>query len=535
MAVGTALRADQAPVVIDGSMADWTDIASTSDALGDSVGGALDLLKLQIADDDFFLFLRLSAVEEFDLSENNDLWLYLDTDLDADTGLAVANVGAELAWHFGSRSGAVHFEGTATPITHTDISLRSGPTVSGSSFEIAVSRSAIPDGSTALFSGSATQVLFIDGVGDRLPGAGETLQYAFDLGRLPPESQRTIDRVSPSDLRIVTYNVLHDSPWDASLEESFDRQLAAIDPDIILFQEISSHSTAETLTLIEGWLPGTWTGFGHADVKTISRFAVLDSWTLSGNGAALLDTTAELGLPLLTINVHFPCCANDSNRQNEVDELLGFLRDAQSPGGVIDLAEGTPIIIGGDTNFVGLQQQLHSILTGDIVDQATYGPDFAPDWDGSALTPVISRLTERRMGYTWRNDTSSFWPGHLDYLFYSDSVLTSTHDFIMYTPLMSAPMLDAHNLESEDSLASDHLPVCADFRCIPDGDASHDGLVDVVDIACVLDGFAGVFTTCSAPHVDLRPCAGDGIIDLEDILGVVDAFSSARTCTCPSP
>jgi hypothetical protein len=66
------------------------------------------------------------------------------------------------------------------------------------------------------------------------------------------------------------------------------------------------------------------------------------------------------------------------------------------------------------------------------------------------------------------------------------------------------------------------------------GDVNHDMNVDVFDILCVLDGFAGVFTTCALVDVDLSPCRGDGVIDVFDILAVLDAFSGVIVCPlCP--
>lgn len=67
------------------------------------------------------------------------------------------------------------------------------------------------------------------------------------------------------------------------------------------------------------------------------------------------------------------------------------------------------------------------------------------------------------------------------------------------------------------------------------GDVNHDGVVDVFDILCVLDGFSGAFSTCTFPDVDLQGCpAGDGVVDVFDILAVLDAFSGVNSCGCPA-
>ncbi|NOT02273.1 MAG: hypothetical protein HOP29_16830 [Phycisphaerales bacterium] len=62
------------------------------------------------------------------------------------------------------------------------------------------------------------------------------------------------------------------------------------------------------------------------------------------------------------------------------------------------------------------------------------------------------------------------------------------------------------------------------------GDVNHDGGVDIFDILCVLDGFAGEFGTCPLVDVDLTPCAPDGVVDIFDILDVLDAFAGVFTC-----
>ncbi|NOT02109.1 MAG: hypothetical protein HOP29_15965 [Phycisphaerales bacterium] len=66
------------------------------------------------------------------------------------------------------------------------------------------------------------------------------------------------------------------------------------------------------------------------------------------------------------------------------------------------------------------------------------------------------------------------------------------------------------------------------------GDVNTDGAVDMYDILCVLDGFAGVFTTCSQPSVDLAPCpTGDELIDIFDVLAVMDGFRGSGGCCSP--
>ena len=243
--------------------------------------------------------------------------------------------------------------------------------------------------------------------------------------------------------------------------------------------------------------------------------------------AVLLDTSAVLDSELLIINAHLPCCANDSGRQAEIDRIMAFIRDARQPGGPLDLPPNTPILITGDLNLVGLSQQLTSLCNGDIVNEGTFGPDFLPDWDGSELANSISRQTEKRMGYTWRNDSSSYWPGQLDYVIYTDHVLTPGNNFILYTPEMSPENLGAHGLLSTDSLASDHLLFCTDFRAVDanPGDLNGDGNVDLSDLAKLLANYG---TTAGASYQD-GDLDQDGDVDLTDLAELLAAYGT----TCP--
>ena len=66
------------------------------------------------------------------------------------------------------------------------------------------------------------------------------------------------------------------------------------------------------------------------------------------------------------------------------------------------------------------------------------------------------------------------------------------------------------------------------------GDGNHDGFVDVSDVLCVLDGFAGKFTSCSVDTIDLSPCESDGNIDVGDVLEIIDAYAGeGYPCSLP--
>ena len=99
-------------------------------------------------------------------------------------------------------------------------------------------------------------------------------------------------------------------------------------------------------------------------------------------------------------------------RQKQSDSIVRWIRTLRDEKAI---AESTPIIVAGDMNvlFSDPARHLTTLLTGDIVDEETFGPDFSPDWDGTDLTDASPSHNARgETFYTWRNDTGPFPPGH---------------------------------------------------------------------------------------------------------------------------
>ncbi|MCK4578805.1 MAG: T9SS type A sorting domain-containing protein, partial [Candidatus Marinimicrobia bacterium] len=199
-------------------------------------------------------------------------------------------------------------------------------------------------------------------------------------------------------------------------------------------------------------------------------FPILDEATLTTYGrvnGVLLDTESRLGSHLLVLNAHLSCCAYDSARQAQSDQFIAGLRDIHEGQGPINPPPGTPFVLVGDLNLVGDRRQLVTLTTGDIVDEASYGRDFAPDLDYTHLADLFSRHTHIRMGYTWRSDGSWFSPGKLDYIIYTDSRLKVDNHYVLNTLAIPSDELAALDLDSLDThSASDHLPRVVDFSLI---------------------------------------------------------------------
>ncbi|MGE4619716.1 MAG: proprotein convertase P-domain-containing protein [Planctomycetota bacterium] len=531
--------ATQVAVVIDERYDDWSGVSPFLDPIGDGVTGGHDLISLSVADDDDSLFVRFEFVgPEVQLDEGDTLVLYIDTDSNPNTGLAISGIGADLEWDFGARQGTSWSGGGSFPLAHADFGLVAAPTVSAAEFEISLRRN-----SSLISLGSEIEVLLCDDRpgGDCIPDAGG-LGHVLALGQLPTDTEIPLIRESPSDLRVVTYNVLNDNPWQGNGDQH-GRQIAAVAADIYCFQEISDHSVAETLEYVDIWASppggGIWYGAGQADCKIVSRFPILQTWGLSANIAAWIDTTAEWGVPTLVINAHLPCCSNETGRQRESDEIIAFIRD-QRLAGVLLSNPDAPVLFLGDMNFVGLSQQRTTLLTGDIIDEAQWGEDAPPDADGTPLTDTRSRHVVQRQTFTWRNDNGEYSPGFLDYIIYTDSILELARSFVLLTQDLSTKTLVENNLQFNDSNGSDHLLVTADFRLIAAatdfrrGDCNADGSLDISDAVSALASlFANAGPTACEDACDSND---DGNFDISDpvtLLGML--FSGSGDLPPPGP
>lgn len=519
--------AEQAVIELDGQFGDWADLEPAYvDPTGDVSGSALDIGRVWIADDPSFLFIRFEATNEFDLADRDTLSIALDTDNDSTTGFLQGGFGAEFIYHFGDLEGRFYPSTTSNPnsgvqIWHSDLGLQGLPTVTSDQFELAFAKDSSVEG-TSVFQGNRVRIRFIDDGGEEVPDDVLGLEYELDLGTAPPPRQGTFDRERIADVRHLSWNVLNDSPWSSGCGSRFGRVLQALDPDIISFQEIYSHSGDQVVNFVDDWLEpgssGTWHVARNNDCHTVSRYEILASEAIDGNLAVLLDTSELLERTTLIINAHLPCCDNDSSRQDEIDSILRFVRRVRTSQ-FAQYPSDCALVITGDLNLVGLAQQLNSLIEGDIVNESAYGPDVEPDVDGSDLHDVVCMQIEARLAYTWRNDFSWYWPGRLDFTIVSDSVLELGNRLVVETDAMSPQTLAKYGLLSGDSDCSDHRALVTDFRppsCR--GDLNGDDKVDGSDLSILL----GNWGTCSTPSSCLADLNDDGEInggDLSIVLG----------------
>jgi endonuclease/exonuclease/phosphatase family metal-dependent hydrolase len=461
-----------ARIIVDGLFGDWEDIPPAyTDAPGDQTSGQTDFGRIWIANDEDRLHICIEVGDEIDLQEDNRITLFLDTDNDASTGQPRHGIGAELGWTFGNRIGFFVAEGHSFDIRHDDIGIVTAPSVTSTRFEITIDRWAMPVGSYPIFEGDTLRLAMADSYGgDVIPDDGDSIVFTIDNSALEPIHPATLRRQEGSQIRFLTYNVLFDGIFDPEKRRSFDRILNAVIPDIIGFEEIYDFSAEETRDLVSGMLPAyEWYGAkAGPDIIAVSRYPITGTYPINGNGAFLIDLAEDHESELLLVVAHPPCCTNDTGRQLEIDAIMAFIRDAKAGSREPELIQDTPIVIVGDMNFVGDSRQPNTLITGEIVNTSTYGPWFSPDWDGSDLADALPRHTDSPMTYTWDDDGSSYWPGRLDYIVYSDAVLEIGNTFVLSTRELSEDTLATYSLREDDTpVASDHLPVVADFSIVP--------------------------------------------------------------------
>lgn len=469
-------------IFIDGNFSDWRARDPRHvDPDGDAPENALDLGRLWMSQDRRFLYMRFELDRAVNLQEDNDLTLHLDTDADDATGLAVHGLGADLSWTFGARAGTVRTPDGDLEIGHADLGLYSAPTVTSSTFEIAIERDSRMAGGP-LFRGDTLDLLLETGEeADRLPDSEGGLRFVLrDEHAMPPVETIPLTRSGEETIRALSYNVERDGLFEPARSGPYRRLLSAIGADLIGLQEVYAHDAETTLSRVLELTNPADSASWHAakagrDLVAVTRFPIAETHTIPGyeeyeSAGFLLDTRARLGAPTLFILTHPPCCNGgtppaNARRQDVVDGIVAFIRDARTEGGDIDLPDDAPIVVAGDMNFVGDDRQPHTLRTGQIAQIQQFGAPIAPDWDETDLLDLAPPLTGLPMNFTWYSAESSFPPGRLDYIFITDSVLEVERDFVLFTPAMRDAELARYDLRAEDALtASDHLPVVADLR-----------------------------------------------------------------------
>ena len=302
-----------------------------------------------------------------------------------------------------------------------------------------------------------------------------------------------------SEVRVMSWNVGENSilPPNGVRHESFVRIIRAIDPDVIGLQEVMRPGLVAELTqLMNKYVPledgKSWQVHTVADNALLSRYPMRQqSGELAvpypipalgledfhfGYASALVDLPEKFGgADLYVIAMHNKSGGDIEHvqlRQMQSDSIVRWMRNLRDSDQADAISDNTPIVILGDMNVVpsASLQPFETLLSGDIADEETFGPDLRMDWDGTDMADARpSHNAKERNYYTWRNDDEPFAPSALDRIIYTDSVLSVRQRFVLNTMTMSAEELADLGLQESDVLYDgnasyyDHLPLVTDY------------------------------------------------------------------------
>lgn len=300
------------------------------------------------------------------------------------------------------------------------------------------------------------------------------------------------------EVRIVCWNVKF-----GGLLKQPDRAgriLRALDPDILLLQELEDEHTPENVIAMLNNQLGTRPAHWNASASPVggglrSMVAARGGVRLPGAPDAIhrsddpeyIVRVAMLGVPvadqgtLLLGSAHLRCCGGPDS-----EEDMARTAEAVAIGTAVDdivmehaararqLQEATGdhaspitrrrnfiagIVIGGDLNLVGSGDPL-SILVADR------DPLGSPE-DARDLQVVESLQPGGRTNATWSDPSKSFTPGRLDYIVYSGSTLAPVRSFVFNTARIDPEALQRHELVPEDAgRLSDHFPLVLDITLL---------------------------------------------------------------------
>ncbi len=430
-------------ILVDGDIEDWPDDAQELiDATGDAPISGPDFKQVRITNDAYNLYLQV----EFSSPVNArymDLKLELDADNDPDTGVSVNGRGMDFTWDFDRNRGTSTLT-SRYEIGRGNLVQRIAPDATATTHEIAISLEALP----AARSREPIHILLTEeNSGDKIPDTGTELAYIVK-GPLAVQPMPIQHNKHSEAIRVVSWNVFLDAAFKSSNLEETRRILTALQPDIVMFQEIYNTSTQTVLNFFRDNLqirPGyEWVAARQHDCITVSRYPVLDSWSSDNNVVSRHQTADLIGRDLLIANAHLPCCDyGEEGRVRESANMLDVLETILN-----DPVEAPQaLIIGGDLNSGGIAPEL-LMLSNDLI----------------PLEMASPRHLYWHDQYTWGSEGSYWGSSRLDFLLFDAESIFRDKAFILDTDTLTPEALQEMRLEAADTFVSDHLPLVFDIR-----------------------------------------------------------------------
>jgi endonuclease/exonuclease/phosphatase family metal-dependent hydrolase len=460
-------------ILIDGNFEDWSNNSDLVQTYEDEIGDAsvVDIEYLELANDDDYLFMHLKLSAEIDLVDDfnpsSRLDLFIDSDNNSNTGYSINGIGAEYLLDFYDRRVISYDEfGFSTTLSFYDIGYAHLPTVTSDEFEFLIERFY----NNTQVIGEEIKLYLRETVYD---DETDVMSYTLNI-QMPDFEKVSMAKPSVEHFRLFTFNTLQDGLLDNNQRDQILRLINAADPDIIHLNEVYDTNPGFVKNLLENFIGGTWYVHKYNGENMVaSRFPFLSIYEIYYGrlGAALIDLPdSQYDKDLLAVNGHLSCCGNDDGRQEQVDALIQFLADAKQPGGLLELEEGTPMLFSGDMNFVGNDDQVNTVIDGNIDNNNLYGPDTKPDWGDGNFADYRPIQVASPKAITWNTrypDPGDYPVGRLDYVFYGPSALQPRGGFVLDTRDLSDEELSEYGLLQSDAFfASDHLALVTDFSVI---------------------------------------------------------------------
>ncbi len=466
-AFSASVLAAAAPIVIDGEFDDWAEVALALNDPADAPEAPLDFGELRVTHDDRFVHLLIDVTRTVNIQRlQGSIEVLFDADADDSTGGAVHGMkGVDLIVELSPRDPqkpnrgglgaaisvpAFGPTGDRRRLNAYMIGLKVAPTYASDVFEVRIERGARLPRVPSLFRRVSfrCRLVYLDREGEILD---DTLVFEYRGAAVKPvpRIQRTdpLARPTGTQLRVVTWNTSMDGLRNKPAH--FKRVLHALDPDVLLLQEL----TEEDYPQNNEWTGLVGRGGGRLPCAIavrglpLERFAALDPLAMPDRpDRSVRVMGGELilaGRRLLLVSAHLRCCGyagsfEDRTRVVEADAIRRAIDDAIASG------RFDGVIVGGDLNLVGSRWPL-DILADNL----------------QVLDPL---QLDGRSNTTWGDIRQPFIPGRLDFVLVNTTSLLVRRSFVLDTRLVSERWLRHHGLGTDDTAAaSDHMPVVVDL------------------------------------------------------------------------
>jgi endonuclease/exonuclease/phosphatase family metal-dependent hydrolase len=444
------------PVIVDGEFTDWPSIDNAGPGL---VGAASH-------NSDVFLLLALDGTPVNLQGLDEPLTLRLDWDNRADTGIPKTG-GIDIEVTFSPRRRGLSVRTAKTGQASWDsVNIVFAPTVANDRFEIRLPRT-LPSGGPS----AGTQMAWQLDSGENAMTSG-TLKLRPIHNAPKPALKTAIPPSKDGAIRVMTWNlefgnVLKQAPV-------VRRVLKAVQPHIVLFQELEHDQTAEAIKDVLAATGDEWTvefsPFGgrirsgiasRLPAKPVAAFKNIKRRGESHGHvrAAALEVDVPGGARVLAVSTHLKCCGSvggpeDMKRIAEVTAIRRAVEAAEED------RDFHGLIIGGDLNLVGGRLPLEMLVED--------GESLIAELETPTSLAIIDAWQPDGRGrQTWQKSGSSYSPGRLDYIVVSSRTLKPTFSIIIDTLDLPESALRSMDLVRTDTRrASDHLPVIVDLQPI---------------------------------------------------------------------